>query len=737
MPRFLAPITVAQEYVTTNETISGSETIFGVTSGRASYWDSVSVLSGLSAKSGTFTNSVSASSFYGDGSHLTDVRDTTKLPLSGGTLTGNLTAVDAYFTNSIYSPHISGGVHYGDGSLLTGVAKIFSPAFEGIPTAPTAAANTNTTQIATTQFVIQNGGDRYVTTSTSTLGLNNNNGISATVGTGLSYVTGQDIVVVHTPTQYILATVVSYNTATGLMVYNGNSHVGNGGPFSTWTINVGGVPASGSLLASNNLTDVASVSTALINLGGFPRTGGALTGGLTATVGKFEDIIFIPSASAPSYQQGKLFYDSVADSICYYNLTTNNKVHAGQEIQQQVKNSTNSTIPKGTPVYITGAFGEYAGIAPAKADSVLTSILIGVTNQDILSGQIGFVVTAGTITDIDTSSYASGNDMYLSPLSAGKMTAILPSAPNFAVQVGVCLYTHPTNGKMVVQNAYIGTLASTVIGAISIEQGGTGQTSASAALSALGGINALSADKNPYLSTNLHLSGYKILDGVNNGNELSLYSGANLNSLRDNEVKLNVGGSGSIDKSWKFANYGYGFVEVPTNSLIMGGSYGGSQLVFGDQLVIQQTRDWGVFIKTGANGDVYNTWSFSTNGTLTIPTTGKIVTTGGNSDNWNTSYSVASNYQTVSSTYVTLTGTQTLKNKTVVDWMTLVRGYNTTPTLCATIVTGDVYTYIYNSTPSNITYYRYIATDGSIDAFYTYFSGAALSGLVASKSITL
>ena len=85
----------------------------------------------------------------------------------------------------------------------------------------------------------------------------------------------------------------------------------------------------------------------------------------------------------------------------------------------------------------------------------------------------------------------------------------------------------------------------------------------------------------------------------------------------------------------------------------------------------------------------------------------------------------------------TLTGTQKLTNKTVVDWMTLVRGYNTTPTLCATITTGDVYTYKYNSSPTNLTYYRYIATDGSIDAFYTYFSGSSLSGLVASKSITI
>lgn len=487
MPRFLAPIYVDQEIVSGNETVSGSETIFGVTSGKASYWDSVSVLSGLSAKSGSFVNSVSASSFYGDGIHLTNVRDTTKLPLSGGEITGTLTGVDIYVTNSVYSPHISGGIVYGDGSLLTGVAKLFSPNFQGIPTAPTAAAQTNTTQIATTEFVIANRGDKYLTTSSTSLALANNATYSLTAGTGLSYTTSMPISLIYDSTHYMTAVVLTYNSSTGDMTINSTNRTGTG-TFSAWTINAGAVPVAGGLIAGNNLSDVASTTASLINLGGFPRTGGTLTGGLTATVGKFQDILFIPSASSPSYEQGKLFYDSVADSICYYNLTTNNRVHVGQEVQQQVKNSTSSTIPKGSPVYITGAFGEYAGVASAKADALSTSIVVGVTNQDLLSGQIGFVVTAGTITDIDTSLFSAGNDMYLSPLTAGKTTSVLPTFPNIAIQVGVCLYSHPTNGKMVVQNSYIGTLANTIVGTIGIAQGGTGQTNAAASLCALGGF---------------------------------------------------------------------------------------------------------------------------------------------------------------------------------------------------------------------------------------------------------
>ena len=74
---------------------------------------------------------------------------------------------------------------------------------------------------------------------------------------------------------------------------------------------------------------------------------------------------------------------------------------------------------------------------------------------------------------------------------------------------------------------------------------------------------------------------------------------------------------------------------------------------------------------------------------------------------------------------------------TIFDWMTLVRGYKTTPTLSASLINGDVYTYTYNTTGSDLNYYRYIANDGSVDAFYSHFSGSTLSGLLASKSIII
>jgi hypothetical protein len=54
----------------------------------------------------------------------------------------------------------------GYSSLPSGTATLASPTFTGVPAAPTASANTNTTQVATTAFVMTEVGD-YLLTATA------------------------------------------------------------------------------------------------------------------------------------------------------------------------------------------------------------------------------------------------------------------------------------------------------------------------------------------------------------------------------------------------------------------------------------------------------------------------------------------------------------------------------------------------------------------------------------------
>lgn len=70
-------------------------------------------------------------------------------------------------------------------------------------------------------------------------------------------------------------------------------------------------------------------------------------------------------------------------------------------------------------------------------------------------------------------------------------------------------------------------------------------------------------------------------------------------------------------------------------------------------------------------------------------------------------------------------------------WMDLVRGWKIEPTLNMVIAGGEVWNYVFQSSPSDVTYYRYIANDGSQDSFFETFSGGILTGLIASKQINV
>ncbi len=74
---------------------------------------------------------------------------------------------------------------------------------------------------------------------------------------------------------------------------------------------------------------------------------------------------------------------------------------------------------------------------------------------------------------------------------------------------------------------------------------------------------------------------------------------------------------------------------------------------------------------------------------------------------------------------------------TVDDWITLVTGYKTTPTLLTTIGDGDVYSYTYATNTVDITYYRLVPSGALDDAFYTTFSLGVLSGMIAHKKLTI
>lgn len=120
----------------------------------------------------------------------------------------------------------------------------FAPIGAGVPISGTIGQvltkNSGTSWDASWQTLIP--GDRYVTTSSSTLSVSNGNK-SFTIGTGLAYTPNQDVTISLTsdPTlHHMHGQVVSYNSGTGAMTVNVQNHTGSG-TYSSWTVNVGGI----------------------------------------------------------------------------------------------------------------------------------------------------------------------------------------------------------------------------------------------------------------------------------------------------------------------------------------------------------------------------------------------------------------------------------------------------------------------------------------------------------------
>lgn len=123
----------------------------------------------------------------------------------------------------------------------------------------------------------------------------------------------------------------------------------------------------------------------------------------------------------------------------------------------QVRNTTGATLTKGTVVYMSGATGQIPTVSKALATSDATSAqTLGMMTADLANNSNGYVTAIGLITNIDTSAYTDGAQLYLSGTTAGGVTTTKPYAPIHLVYVGVVEYAHPTQGKIFVkvQNGY-------------------------------------------------------------------------------------------------------------------------------------------------------------------------------------------------------------------------------------------------------------------------------------------
>jgi len=154
----------------------------------------------------------------------------------------------------------------------------------------------------------------------------------------------------------------------------------------------------------------------------------------------------------------------------------------GQRQVIQVFNNSGVTLPVNKVVRLNGASNGRPTAALAQANSDANSQnTIGIMLETVSASSTGYVATSGVVRSFDTDPYADGAFLWLSPVSAGEMTATKPTAlTGRAVEIGIVVKANPfgiTQGALVLNlregydlnelhNVYVSTTASLADGEV-------------------------------------------------------------------------------------------------------------------------------------------------------------------------------------------------------------------------------------------------------------------------------
>src|SRR6056300_97572 len=153
---------------------------------------------------------------------------------------------------------------------------------------------------------------------------------------------------------------------------------------------------------------------------------------------KFRDTININDSYTFPSADGTADQAIVTDGAGNLSFST---ITDGEAVKIEVKNTSGSTITKGTPVYITGTVGASftAEVAPADASNAAKMPSTGLLETDLAHNAIGHAVTAGLlkniVTDpIDTVTPSINQTIYVK--AGGGLTTTKPTGTNLIQNVG-------------------------------------------------------------------------------------------------------------------------------------------------------------------------------------------------------------------------------------------------------------------------------------------------------------
>ena len=187
-----------------------------------------------------------------------------------------------------------------------------------------------------------------------------------------------------------------------------------------------------------------------------------ITGSLLLTGSHIAEVDYIDfnntGITPPADLEGRIYWDE-------NNGTLSLGMHGGQVVQQigleeyfYVKNQTGTTLLNGTVIRSAGtlgASGRLLGDLMIADGTIPYYYTLGITTEDIVDGDDGYVTQFGLVRGINTTgsngeTWNDGDILYVSPTVAGTLTKIEPEAPNLRLQMAIVVHA-ATNGSIFVR----------------------------------------------------------------------------------------------------------------------------------------------------------------------------------------------------------------------------------------------------------------------------------------------
>ena len=410
--------------------------------------EDASIGGALSADSATITGTVTANAFVGDGSSLTGITSYVESDFS------------ADFANKTTSDLTEGSnLYFTTGRADSAFDARFDSSFdERLATKSTANLS-------------EGGSNLYYTTTRfdSDLGASSTSDLSE--GSNLYYTTAR----VDSDFDIRLATKSTSDVAEGTNLYYTTARFDSDLGASTTTDLSEGTNLYYTTARADSDFDArltggtgVSVSSGTVSIGQSVGTTDNVTfADITAdTVKSLNYLEF--DGTAPSYAEGRLWYDSANGALAMYGDEADITLQIGQEHYLRVYNNTGSTITDGTPVYLTGVNNEFPTVAPADASDADKYSVAGLATHNIEDASYGYITVNGVLHGLNTSGLTAGQFVFLGT-SPGTLTSTAPSYPNFPFCIGFVLASDSADGEIAVSlqthtlpslvtagNAYVG-----------------------------------------------------------------------------------------------------------------------------------------------------------------------------------------------------------------------------------------------------------------------------------------